>query len=199
MPFTQGEVDVLRAIMDAAFDRAASELGDIAGVSIDLHSATAGVVKIPELQKSVSTMIPGIDRRTVVEQEFRGQSDGDALLIFPADAGSLFKGLLAPDEEGLEDEALMEIGNILIGACTGRLFEMLRRTIYYLPPRILPGSEIGALVGGERYDSEDFAIMLKARFGFEGAELVGDMLLVNRRQSIPDLKSAIAVYEQDRV
>jgi chemotaxis protein CheC len=198
MPFTATEVAVLQAIMDAAFERAATELGSIAGVSIDLRTPTGRVVKIPDLPESISMLIPDIGRRTVVGQEFRGQSDGDALLIFPADAGALFKGILAPGEEGLEDEALMEIGNILIGACTGRLFEMLCRTIYYLPPRILPGSEIDALVGGERYGPEDFAIMLKTQFGFDGGELTGDMLLVNRGQSIPDLKTALETYQRER-
>jgi chemotaxis protein CheC len=199
MPFTAPEVGVLQSIMAAAFDRAATELGNVAGVSIELRTPTARVVKIPDLSGSVLTMIPDIGRRTVVEQEFRGQSDGDALLIFPAEAGTLFKGLLAPDDEGLEDEALMEIGNVLIGACTGRLFEMLSRTIYYLPPRILPGSEIVTLVGGGRYAPEDFAIMLKAHFGVAGEELAGDMLLVNRRQSIPDLKMAIESYQQEHL
>jgi chemotaxis protein CheC len=198
MPFTASEVEVLQSIMEAAFEGAAAELGDIAGVSVALRAQTAQVVTIPDLSKSVSALIPEIEGRTVVEQEFRGECDGDALLVFPADAGTLFRGLLAPDDEGLEDEALMEIGSILIGACTGRLFEMLSRTIYYLPPRILPGSEMETLVGGKRYASEDFAIMLKTRFGFPDEELTGDMLLVNRGQSIPDLKMAIAAYRRER-
>ena len=64
----------------------------------------------------------------------------------------------------LEKEVLMEIGNILIGACMGKIFELLESDIIYLPPQTMLGEQMrdSFTISGLR--GEDIAIVMKTGF-----------------------------------
>lgn len=201
--FTEFELDVLQEIMNMAFGSAAADLGELVDVFVQLTAPKTEVIPVGDLSAFVSRQVGTQRRVSVVEQEFRDSASGLALLVFTGDAErqliSLFQeDPLFPSDAGemleLEREVLMEVGNILIGACVGRLFELLKRPISYLPPRATGREAITGLVDRHLFSTEDFAISMQARFSFEDREVSGFLFLINRQESERELRAALKEF-----
>jgi len=130
-------------------------------------------------------------------------SGGAALLIFPYGMEKeLLSYFSSPDGSGsesigvagLEKEMLMEIGNILIGACIGKIFELLDTRIVYFPPTAVIGKGVSELVKDDQSDSDDLSITLKTRFSFEDRKVEGHMFIINNKDSILKLKNALKPF-----
>lgn len=201
--FSDLEIDTLQEIMNMAFGTAAAELAEVVDVFIRLTAPEVRIVPVHDLESVLAESIPEFSKTHVVEQQFRGQSDGMALLLFPPGAEKLLISFFQPEEEEilqsdvrleLEKEVLVEIGNVLIGATIGRLFELLKRRINYLPPRATGGYAFSDLLRRGSFSGNDFAITMKAEFAFEDRHVAGQLYLINREDSLPELKRALAEF-----
>ena len=201
--FTDLELDTLQEIMNMAFGTAAAELAEVVDVFVRLTAPEVSIVPVGDLQSLLAADVPEFTDTSVVEQQFRGETDGMALLLFPPGAEKELLSFFQPEEEDLfasdirlelEREVLVEIGNVLIGATVGRLFELLDRRINYLPPRATGGHAFGDLLIRGRFSSDDFAITLKAEFSFEDRQGTGRMYLINRQSAAPELRRALAEF-----
>lgn len=202
-PLTADEIDTLQEIMNMAFGTAAAELAEVVDVFIRLTAPEVCVVPVDRLEEVLAASIPDFSRTNVVEQQFRGQGDGMALLLFPPGAEKLLISFFQPEDDAivqpdlrleLEQEVLMEIGNVLIGATVGRLFELLHRRVGYLPPRATGGYAFSDLLRRGSFSGNDFAITLKAEFSFEDRHVHGQLYLINRADSLEELKRGLAEF-----
>jgi chemotaxis protein CheC len=200
---TELEIDSLQEIMNIAFGSAAAGLAEVVDVFVQLSSPRVEVLQIEELEAHLVAHVPSWETARVVEQHYRGESDGVALLVFPHGAEHQLVSLFQPDRDALmesdtilelEKEVLMEVGNILIGACVGRLFDLLKRTVTYLPPRTTGGHVFSDLVRSGAFARDDFAITIQTRFDFDDREVSGRLFLVNRQNSLAALKDALSDF-----
>lgn len=200
---TELEQDSLQEIMNMAFGSAAADLAEVVDVFVQLNAPQVELLTLQGLEDHLVTNIPSYEDARVVEQHYRGDSDGVALLVFPHGAEHQLVSFFQPGHEELlesdtilelEKEVLMEIGNILIGACVGRLFDLLKRTVSYLPPRITSGNVFRDMITTGTFAGDDFAITIQTRFDFEDREVSGRLVLVNRQHSLPTLRSALAEF-----
>ena len=113
---------------------------------MELGAPKIRLIKGHELAGYISEQIADFGECSIVEQFYRGEIDGAAFLIFPSgverDFLSLFqdkdvKSLKSDILVEREKEILLEVGNILIGACVGKLFELLEGAGTFLPPRAI--------------------------------------------------------------
>lgn len=200
---TELEQDSLQEIMNMAFGSAAADLAEVVDVFVQLNAPEVQLFTVQSLEAHLVSAIPSFEEARVVEQHFRGDSDGVALLVFPPGAEhKLVSFFQAGHEElmesdtilELEKEVLMEIGNILIGACVGRIFDLLKRAVSYLPPRITSGTAFRDLVAAGTFADDDFAITIQTQFDFEDREVSGRLVLINRQHSLPVLREALAEF-----
>jgi chemotaxis protein CheC len=138
------------------------------------------------------------DKVSVVEQSFWGKFKGSAFLVFPSGTGrrmiSLFDGkdeLFESDpSHELEKETFMEIGNILIGACIGKLAELLGDVTTYSPPRVLVEKSLHR-VYENILDPDSMAIVLRTVFEFNEKNISGYMFVLTKQESFAWLKNAL--------
>ena len=123
------EQDILQEIMNIAFGKAAADLAEVINIFVVLSVPNIQLLKGAELPDYLRDELRDFTDISIVEQNFRGKFRGSAFLIFPAGAGKELISLLDTDHEMafesgsidiLEKETLMEVGNILIGACVGK-------------------------------------------------------------------------------
>lgn len=202
-PFTDLELDTLQEIMNMAFGTATAELAEVVDVFIQLRAPEVSVVPVGTLPDYLAQHVPGFPDSHVVEQQYRGATNGMALLLFPAGAEKQMVSFFQLDTDmadtpdirlELEKEVLVEIGNILIGATVGRLFELLNRRINYMPPRATGGHAFNDLLVRGAFAPEDFAITMKAEFAFEDRSVTGQLYLVNQQNAAPELKRALGEF-----
>jgi len=94
----------------------------------------------------------------------------------------------------LEKETLMEVGNILIGACVGKMSELLGDVVTYSPPKVVVENEPRGIIPKNLFDPEYTAIVMRTVFRFEERDVRGFLFLVTTHDSIVWLKKALAAF-----
>lgn len=197
---TSAETDLLQEIMNIAFGRAASDLAEFIDIFV--------ILSVPQIKLLPASELPGYinneimdydqDKVSVVEQSFWGKFKGNALLVFPSGSGkrmiTLFDGSANFFESDpsleREKETFLEIGNILIGACIGKLAELLGDIATYSPPRVLVEKSLHR-VYESIIDPASMAIVLKTVFALNEKNVSGYMFVLAKQESFAWLKNAL--------
>ena len=201
--FSEEEIAILQEIMNIAFGQSASDLAEVIDTHVVLAVPFITIMKVPDLPDYIKEHVKDYKKISIVEQKFWGKFKGDALLIFSSGSGKALINLLQSDdrqgiESGpvdiLERETLMEVGNILIGACVGKLAELLHDVVTYTPPLVLVEKEYEEAISSGHYDPEKTAIVLKTDFTFESGNVSGFLFLVTSNESLKWLRDSLKIF-----
>ena len=201
---TSAETDLLQEIMNIAFGRAAADLAEFIDIYVILSVPQIRLLQAYDLPEYINKEIMDYDKDkvSVVEQSFWGKFKGNAFLVFPAGTGkrliSMFDGgneisKSNPINE-LEKETFLEIGNILIGACIGKIAELLGDVISYSPPRVVVDKSIRGVVYDNLDDPDNLAIVLRTVFEFNEKNISGYLFIVTKQESFSWLKTALQKF-----
>lgn len=198
--FTEDEIDGLQELMNIAFGQAAAELAEIIDISVALSFPRLQSISVHELPEFIAENTNNMKKCNIVEQAFRGSAAGVAYLIFAHGTEKEFVSLFHTDETDsdhdmfidIEREVLSEVGNILIGACVSKIFDLLKTSVTYTPPHTMIGMTFSEQFVQGRFSGDDFAIMLKTSFTLSEKSVEGFLFLINHQSSVQPLKKALA-------
>ena len=197
------EVSILQEIMNISFGQSAADLADVIDTGVVLSIPFIEILDVPALPDYIRSHVKDYKNINIVEQKFWGKFRGDALLIFSSGAGKELISLLQSDKNDLdstdpfdilERETLMEVGNILIGACVGKLSELLRDVVTYTPPLVMVEKDYREAISNGHYDEDKTAIILKTDFCFDEGNVSGFLFLVTNNDSVRWLKEALKTF-----
>jgi len=198
--FTQDEASILEEVMNIAFGKASSDLASVIDIRILLNVPHVEVLKAEELLQRIKEETKVYGAISIIEQNFWGKYTGSALLAFPSTASKGLISLFDEEEDAensplLEKETLLEVGNILIGACVGKVAELLDDIVSFSPPRLIPRVKIDNLSGDtvtpKLDDPGKFAVLMKTVFHLEDKDISGFLFLVANQESMKWLKTAL--------
>jgi chemotaxis protein CheC len=199
---SEEEKEILQEIMNIAFGKAASDLAEVINIFVVLSVPYIEMLNAQDLPEYLKLQVREYERISIVEQNFWGDFKGSAFLVFQASAGRELVSLFgdASDEYGsesidaLEKETLMEVGNILIGACVGKLSELLGDAVTYSPPRVITENSPNDAIPANIFESGASAIVLKTVFCFNERNVHGFLFLVTSHDSILWLKKSLVTF-----
>ena len=196
---TTEETDTLQEIMNIAFGRAASDLAEYIDIFVILSPPQIKVLQAFDLPSYLNNEIKDYDKVSVVEQNFWGKFKGNAFLVFPSGTGKRMISLFDSENKffdsepthELEKETFLEIGNILIGACIGKIAELLGDVTTYSPPRVVVENSLRGVVYDNLSDPDNLAIVLRTVFEFNDKNVSGYMFILTKQESFAWLKTAV--------
>ena len=195
------ERDTLQEMMNIAFGRAAAALAEVISIFVCLSVPRVQLLKGEMLARYLEQVVGPGREISIVEEIFWGKLQGSAFLVFPSGAGHQLVPLFGDEEtlyegearEDVQRDALLTTGGILIGACVGKLAELLGDQVTYSPAKLVtmaPGESIPA----QLCQPESIAIVLKTDFAFREEAVQGFLFLITSEQSIDWLKQALADF-----
>ena len=196
---TNEEADTLQEIMNIGFGSAAADLAEVIDIHVILSVPKITILETSELISYIRKEIE-YQNVSIIEQSFWSNFKGVALLVFSAGAGKELLSLMGKREEillesdpigMLEKEILIEIGNILVGACVGKVAELLGDVVSYLPPRVLIGDLADTDISATMFSPNGVVIVLQTIFHFSGRDVGGYLFLITSQESIGWLKKAL--------
>ena len=200
---TDEEKEILQELMNIAFGKASADLAEFININVVLSVPYIDVLKSSDLPDYLKNEVKGNDQVSIIEQKYWGKFKGDALLIFPSETANELITVLDPDRDlayesdhadMLERESLLEVGNILVGACVGKMAELLKGQVTYTAPRmILDNAPIGDLCKNQ-ISPNSSVIMLKTTFKFNERDADGFLFLLTSYDSIDWLKKALREF-----
>ena len=138
------QLDALTELVNIGVSKAANSLRAMVGAQVHLSVPTVALVSRGEAIGILSER--EIKNLVAVHQVFEGDITGRALLIFPETKSlELVRAITGGDlplEDiiELEQEALAEIGNVLLNSCLATIANMLHRSLKMSLPEVLRGN-----------------------------------------------------------
>ncbi len=204
--FSEEELDILQEVMNIAFGQATSDLAELIDIYVVLSVPEIKLIQAEKLPDYIKETIKDYKATSIVSQNYWGKFKGNALLIFPLGAGRELITMLDPESgertpgnhfNVLEKETLIEVGNILIGACIGKLTELLKDHVTYSPPSVINHNTPESSLFENIIKPNHTAITMKTVFGFDGRDINGYLFLVNDPESIKWLKMALHTFMEE--
>lgn len=201
---SKNEASILEEVMNIAFGKASSDLAELIDIRILLNVPVVQALEAKELQQRIKEETKEYGTVSIIEQNFWGKYNGSALLVFPSTAIKGLVSLFDDDDESseksalLEKETLLEVGNILIGACVGKVAELLDDIVSFSPPRLLPRIRIDNFSKDAVIpildDPGKYAVLMKTVFHLEDKDISGFLFLIANHQSMKWLKTALNIF-----
>ncbi|HAP44010.1 MAG TPA: chemotaxis protein CheC [Spirochaetaceae bacterium] len=198
--FSSLELDALQETMNIGFGQAAAALSEVIDLHVVLHVPKITQIDSANIADFVQGEIDDPAAYSMVEQFFFGRFSGTSFLVLPEKESrklvELFQIEATPERDAqpldsLEKEIVIEIGNIIIGACVGKVAEILRDIVSYEPPRYITGPIDRDLIHRHLQANSSLALVFKTLFHFERQDVVGLLFLVTGEDSTIWLKRAV--------
>ncbi|MFH2064608.1 MAG: chemotaxis protein CheC [Pseudomonadota bacterium] len=201
--FSAEEKEILQEIMNIAFGNATADLAGVVDIYVVLSVPKIQVINIGNLPDYMRTTLKATGKTQIVDQRFWGDFNGSGFLVFPTGAGDDLISLLedrsmedlrSKPKDVIEREVLTEIGNILIGACVGKMSELLNTFVTYSPPRVVTEKEGECDHLVDQFDPDQPAIVMKTVFKFKQKDVNGFLLILTNQESIGWLRKSLSEF-----
>jgi chemotaxis protein CheC len=176
--------DAITEFLNIGMGQAAASLSEIVNEEVKLSIPTVDLLTCQGVAKSLNQQGEQV-LMAAIRERFDGPSwGGEAILLFPQEQGkalvrALIEGDISPEMLAeLEEDALMEVGNIVLNACLSSCSDMLSCEIVSGVP-IFITAPVTELIGGFFTDCSDDRIMfLQVGFTLDSKNVMGYVALM---------------------
>jgi chemotaxis protein CheC len=175
---TEDQRDALQELMNIAMGQAAERLALLTDTMVTLSVPFIH----PLIREQNHLLIPEHLRRSfmiVTRQSFLGELRGEVFVCFGSKGADELAELLGYKGSGLEQqhELMLDVTNILTGACISGLARQVATQVSYDAPSILVHTEHAANALNELNLNEHLAMVLEIRFEVQAHQFSCDLLI----------------------
>lgn len=193
---TTDQRDVLQEIVNIGMGQAGSALSEILDDAfVKLSVPRIRVLDYSLLPAALVEMLGGAGAVTAVRQSFLSELRGEAVVVFGEegckDLGDLM-GYDDPLDTAAEREIILDVANILVGACVSNIFEQLGQRITFTQPTLIGERiELGSVMRAEDAPDWRYALLVEVNFALESRSFVSHLLMLMPEESIGRLGQAL--------
>lgn len=190
---------LLEEMVNISFGKAAAALAELLNVFVILNPPKVEEVACSRVTAVLEERIGSDQELIIVQQGFHGELSGEVALLVAAETGRAAIKILQegggflPDvpKEDLETEMILEIGNIVIGACMNHLSELLKKTVRYEAPHILWEVTATSDLSSGQNKEEQNVLMVFTKFHLGDNAFTGNLAIILNRQWFEVLYTAL--------
>jgi len=196
--------DAIGELLNIGMGRASAALSEMVGEEVELSVPKVDVISRQEAIKNISDKVG--NQITAITETFKGAFWGDALLLFPDKQSLALVRALLKDQDlpmeilsDMEQEALTEVGNIILNACLGSLANIFKQNLEFELPQYSHGSceEVLKQKEGNNSPEEQEAegvLLLQMNFSLEKTKINGYLTLLMDVDSMQALSKQLSEY-----
>jgi chemotaxis protein CheC len=195
---TELEHDALVELFNIGVGQAASAMSEIVNETVTMSVPAISFLTRAAAAALLTGRSSGNGRLCGISQHYSGAFETEAVLMFPEEKSHEIVRLMVGDAmplaelSAMEQEAMSEIGNILLNSCVGSLANLLGRELHGSLPDYHVGysEEILAQAGS----AETAVLMLHIEFIIERQQIGGDVAFIMDMTALQDLKQHVANF-----
>ncbi len=190
--FSADQKDALQEVFNIAIGQAGDSLARYFDLFVELSVPEIIIIKSDQLVGLLNGLIGHESRVSVVRQSFFNHIQGESLSVFHSNDGDLAT-LLGNDCSTVDvnDDIILDVSNILAGACLKGVAHQLETEISFSPPDILcKDTLIEEVFDGFNF-AWDYALLVRIIFRFEDRTSSFYLLYFVPSQSIELIKKSI--------
>jgi len=191
------ENDALKEIFNIGVGRSASALNKMVSQTVELSVPHVQLVENRHLIARLEAN--NVGRISAVSQKFVGDFSGTAMLIFSQESGlTLVRQLLGEDIplsslSDMEQDSLVEVGNIILNGCFGTVINFLESKIKVEMPKFQQGSVSGLYRDVQTHAS---SLYVEVKFALPNDSVEGYISFLMDIESLGIFKQSIRGFVQ---
>ncbi|MGD8430414.1 MAG: hypothetical protein PVH31_08390 [Ectothiorhodospiraceae bacterium] len=193
-PLTAEQEDALTEVANIAMGRAGASLGVMLDTLVGLSVPHTEIVSAADAAAAVARSVGERDDVTAVRQSFFNGLQGEAIALYGPEGCRDLADLLGHDGEADEvsdEELLLDVSNILVGAVLNSLGDQLHREFAFSPPEIMAvGAAISRLLDVEQLRWAH-ALLVEVNFSVEERGFRCHLVLMLPERSIDVMRDAL--------
>jgi len=186
------EEDMLKELFNIGVGKAAASLSQMINQEISLSVPKVTIEKIDKL-----VALLGADKEIVsISQDVEGPFGARSMLLFHEESSmkvvKLMLGKQMPDEmlAELQEEALTEIGNIVLNACIGAISNAMKESFNVDIPSFQQAKP-EQVFAGNNLESESTILLLEIDLTLKESDVTGYLALIFGSDALTNLQDAI--------
>jgi len=193
-PYTEDQTDALQEVANIAMGQAGDSLARILDNFVTLSVPRIRQIAAQELVDTVIAMVGDEDEVSAVRQAFYNSLRGEAIVIFTQSGADELAELLGYDcelDDNIEQELLLEIGNLLVGAILNGISETLGTELGFSAPSLMAEhSPLRQVLTANRL-SWQHALLLEVNFSVERHRFKSHLLMFMTGETIETLRDIL--------
>lgn len=196
MNLTDIELDALTEVFNVGVGQAANALSQLANATVRLSVPKVEMLTKQNISNAMASH--GADRICAVRQDFTGVLNTEAVLMFPVQQSLQLVQMMIGDEVPLEQlgemeqEALAEIGNILLNSVVSGVADVLKMKFDGSLPSVELGP-VGEVLCGKGAMHEE-VLSLQIDFAIDALHIQGFLVFLLDVDSIESLKTTVRAF-----
>lgn len=203
MSLTEDQRDAMQEITNIAMGRAGSLLATLLGTFVNLSVPRINVLAISEVANAIASMVGSDMEVTAVRQSFQGCLRGEAIVIYGYDGCKELGDLMGYDavlDSSDEIELLLDVSNILVGACLGGIVDQIKdiakakeeggELSFSAPSIMAEGVPASTLIKPDKL-TWTHALLLEVNFTLEGRNFISHLCMLMPEQSIEKMRGIL--------
>lgn len=196
---TEDRRDALQEVVNVGMGRAGAALSQILDEAfVRLSVPRIRILEYTQLPPALVGMIGHGGPVTAVRQSFQSELHGEAVVVFGEEGcrglGDLM-GYDDPLDSAAEREILLDVANILVGACVSHVFDQLGQRIGFSHPTLIGERiQIGSMMRAGEGPTWTHALLVEINFALEVRSFVCHVLILMPEESIERLGQALDTF-----
>lgn len=194
-PLHKLELDALKELFNIGSERSAKALSSMVSQPVELTIPEVQIIQSHTAAENLKMQNTGLI--SAVSQRFSGDFNGHALLMFNQESGLVLVRKLLQDSVPLDDlteleqDSLLEVGNIMLNSCFGTVINNLHSEIEVDLPHFEQGtiSEIYSHIA-----EKDWSLYVALQISLPHEDIVGHISFVMDIHSLQKFQAAVADY-----
>lgn len=196
-PLNEEENEILQEVINIGMGQAGASLAKLLDVFVNLSVPRVSWVNGDDFVVKVGELVTGNNENWAgVRQAFYNQLDGEAFAIYGANGCQQLSGLMGYDEseEMAQEELLLDVTNILIGACLIGVAKQIGKQLDFAAPNIVGIDKPLAELLYSRDREWDQCLLIEVNFCLEEGDFSCHLVILMSEASIGQLRSGLIEF-----
>ena len=191
---TEEQNEVLQEIVNIGMGKAGDSLARILKTFVELSIPRIKLINIDTLNDDISSLVKNKAIVTGVRQAFFSYWRGEAIIVYDQNGCNELASLMgyASDlNNQAEVELLLDVGNVLVGACMNGIAEQLGVELNFSPPSVIASNVPIENLFDPQKMTWSHTLLLEVNFGLENMRFKSHLLIMMSEETITTLKKDV--------
>ena len=199
-PYTEDQNDALQEVVNIAMGQGGDSLARILGNFVQLSIPRIRLVSVGDVVNTVKEMIGDKEEVSAVRQAFYNTLRGEAIVVFTQRGANELAELMGYDSDldsAAEQELLLEVGNLLVGAIINGISSTLETELGFSAPSLMAERTPLDMVLVPSQLSWTHALLLEVNFTVENHDFKSHLLMFMTEEAIETLRGILDQFLED--
>lgn len=194
---TEDQNEALQEIINIGMGLAGDSLARILKTFVELSIPRIRLVEVKSVNDEIEKLVGEKAVVTGVRQAFFSYWRGEAIIVYDQNGCNELASLMGYSDEmdkNAEVELLLDVGNVIVGACINGFAEQLDVEVNFGPPSVIASNIPVEKLFDPKKLTWSHSLLLEVNFGLENMRFKSHLMIMMSEETIQTLKKDLDAF-----